>query len=93
MDLEKQDKPLLKIDEERAKKFFEEMLAELKVNTKVENQTAEWCLRMLEMYLMQNESKTIRLSRDNGTIRIYLDNRKRDITHDGNGGCIIKYLE
>lgn len=30
MDLEKQDKPLLKIDEERAKKFFGEMPAELK---------------------------------------------------------------
>lgn len=72
---------------------IENMMVQIKVNTKVEKQTAEWCLRMLELYLMQNESKTIRLSRDNDTIRMYFDDRKFNRKHDGCGGYVDEWLE
>lgn len=39
MDLEKQDKPLFKLDEERAKKFFEEMPEEVKKELRNRNKS------------------------------------------------------
>lgn len=66
---------------------------EIGVEVKVDRATAEMCLRIIELYLIQNEDETIRINRDNGSVRAIISKRKCEKTHDGIGGIITKYLE
>lgn len=71
----------------------EEVTPEVKIDTEVEKETAEWCLRILELYLLQNDMKTIHINRDNDTVRLSIDDRKCNKIYDGEGGYSIEWLE
>lgn len=66
---------------------------EIGIEVKVDRATAEMCLRIIELYLIQNEDETIRINRDKDSVRTVISKRKREKTPDGMGGIITKYLE
>jgi hypothetical protein len=66
---------------------------EIGVEVKVDRATAEMCLRIIELYLIQNEDETIRINRDKDSVRAVISKRKCEKTPDGMGGIITKYLE
>lgn len=74
-------------------KCFDDITISIGADFVVSQKQAEFFLRMVEMYLIQNEDKTIRVNRDNGTVRLQIDERKSNRTDDGEGGIIVKYLE
>lgn len=66
---------------------------EVGVNIQVDRATAEMCLRIMELYLIQNENETIRINRDADSVRAVISKRKCERTPDGMGGIIINWLE